>query len=350
MPESKSGALTNLATPQRKTCEFVLWRKSAPTAHPTAHPNAASGCRASVRATKPRCPARAPRPPRAPPVPTQMPRTRNLPIPSCARDANARRVPRAQWRRRESAQARRVEGRSGHNPRKRFLFSPTACFVSIPAQRKSTRSRSRSAARRARSSSAAASPAPARSPMPRAIAGCGCRKNGTSAPRRGRCPRDRARGRRVSQRRLRPSSTDAASELPPPRPPPSGMRLMTRDVGARAASAVASCSARAARTTRSSSGATPGRSGVRRIAPSSRAVERDRVGEIDRDEQRLQRVIAVGAPSGDVQKQIDLRRGGHRDRRHAAIVAAPAPRRASKPRFRTSPSGRRRFALRCRRG
>jgi hypothetical protein len=38
------------------------------------------------------------------------------------------------------------------------------------------------------------------------------------------------------------------------------------------------------------------------------ARELDRVREVDRREERLERVVAVGAPAGDVQEEVDLRR------------------------------------------
>jgi hypothetical protein len=74
-------------------------------------------------------------------------------------------------------------------------------------------------------------------------------------PERQRC--EAARGQCSPHSRFRPSSTVAASELPPPRPPPIGMRL-SRDMRRRAAAA-GGASLRAARTVRSSSGATPAR-------------------------------------------------------------------------------------------
>ena len=55
MPESKSGALTNLATPQRRNlCAANATCRPARRIRFPPHANAASGCRASVRATNPR--------------------------------------------------------------------------------------------------------------------------------------------------------------------------------------------------------------------------------------------------------------------------------------------------------
>ena len=92
-------------------------------------------------------------------------------------------APRAPRDVRKLARRRPAAGRSGHNPRKRRPFSPTASFVSIPAPRRSTRS-TRATRRhdQARPSSGGSDTGVRRSPMPRASAGSPPRKNGTSAP------------------------------------------------------------------------------------------------------------------------------------------------------------------------
>ncbi len=92
----------------------------------------------------------------------------------------------------------------------------------------------------------------------------------------------------------------------------------------------------------------PGRRAGRscaRSAPSSRRASVDRVAVVERDEQRFERVVAVGAPSRDVQEEVELRRRrdtsrcAHqaidrsprgfrdRDRRPAGATAAARPRR-----------------------
>ncbi len=128
-----------------------------------------------------------------------------------------------------------------------------------------------------------------RSPMPRASAGSPPRKNGTSAP--SATPKSR-RARRASCRaptsRLSASSTDAASELPPPRPPPIGMRLTTAMSTPRRATRAAL--QRARRANREVALRAERRS-HRRRAPNRAVValrERDRVAEVERDEQRLE--------------------------------------------------------------
>ena len=130
-----------------------------------------------------------------------------------------------------------------------------------------------------------------------------------------------ARGRLAPQSRLSASSTVAASELPPPRPPPNGMRLATRDVDAERAP-VACLRAAAARTARSSCGATPRNSVVRTIAPSSRQVSVIVSPTSMRDEQRLEQVVAVVAAARHVQEQVELRRRGNGQPAHRIIVAA----------------------------
>ena len=132
-----------------------------------------------------------------------------------------------------------------------------------------------------------------------------------------------ARGIRGSHSRLSASSTVAASELPPPMPPPSGMRLVTRDVDAERAARRASCSA-VAGANREVASAAQRRELVAdaTIAPSARCVERDRVAEVERHEQRLEQVIAVGAPTRHVQEQIELRRAREPSACASGIVAA----------------------------
>ena len=112
----------------------------------------------------------------------------------------------------------------------------------------------------------------------------------------------------VPQSRFSTSSTVAASELPPPRPPPTGMRLRTR-MRAPRRTPVASCSGRAARTLRSAS-----RRDARRALDAldarrpSRDLDADLVAPVEQLEQRLQVVITVGAPAGHVQEQVQLGR------------------------------------------
>ena len=107
-----------------------------------------------------------------------------------------------------------------------------------------------------------------RSPMPVAKALVPARKKGTSAPRARPIGSSRSSGQSRRQRRLRASSVDAASELPPPRPAPHGTCLSTV-MSAPSAVPEAACSARAARRLRSSAGSAAAMS-WRRSSPSLR--------------------------------------------------------------------------------
>ena len=106
--------------------------------------------------------------------------------------------------------------------------------------------------------------------------------------------------------------------------------LVDRDVRALRCVPVACCSARAARSTRSSAG-----SGGAQVFAAERAagaqLEVQRVVPVDQHEDRLQQVVAVGAPAGDVQEQVEL---GRRRRRRTALACALSARtpRAGRPR------------------
>ncbi len=192
------------------------------------HANAASGCRASVLATNP-C------------IAGGLASTAAHASASVAKGANTQ--PPEPVIRAYAERLRKTPERCGDvgKPRDRdrlkviapitlgkdFHFRRRARFVSIPVPRKSPRSARRSAARSPPPTTSAASPASdARRCRARARAR---RPAGTARrrPRRGRCAGVRARGRFTPHRRLSASSTLAASELPPPMPPPCGMRFVT---------------------------------------------------------------------------------------------------------------------------
>ncbi len=97
--------------------------------------------------------------------------------------------------RRVSSTWSRPQGHSGHNSRKRRLFSPTHSTVSIPAQRKSLRWRPPAAETPAPARSSASVTGFSTSPMPRAIAFSPPTKNGTSAPSGVASRRRRSRGK-----------------------------------------------------------------------------------------------------------------------------------------------------------
>ena len=96
------------------------------------------------------------------------------------------------------------------------------------------------------------------------------RKNGTSAPSARPIGRSRSSGQSRRQRRLSASSVEAASELPPPRPAPQGTRLSI-EMSAPSGVPEAACSARAARRHRSSAGSAAPRSWRARQAVAARA-------------------------------------------------------------------------------
>ena len=200
---------------------------------------------------------------------------------------------------------------------------------------------------RARATTAAATPASGRSPMPRAMRVFAAdEKRNVGAQRRRRCAASSARGKSSSHSRLSASSTLAASELPPPSPPPIGMRLSSAIVTPRA-TPVAACSACAARTREIVFSRHARHGSARTIAPSSRASSVIVSAQIDQREQRFERVIAVGAPPGDVQEEVDLRRRGNHQRRHR--VGAPASLIASDRRRCAPRSARRRDSASTRR-
>ena len=127
----------------------------------------------------------------------------------------------------EIAQPPPVADRCGRNPRKRLTFSRTRCHVSIRSLRRLPTLVRGSAGRPPRTRwRARCRPADFRR-LPRANAGSPKTKNGTSAPSSAPMSISVARDKPSRHRRFRPRSTVAASELPPPRPAPMGMRLST---------------------------------------------------------------------------------------------------------------------------
>ena len=124
--------------------------------------------------------------------------------------------------------------------------------------------------------------------MPRASAGSPPRKNGTSAPSATPISMQPRRAAAELPQPVEREQHVAASELPPPRPPPIGMRLVTA-MSTPARQPVAALSACAARTARSLSAgnAAPSADAPDRAVVAPR--ERDRVAEVERDEQRLER-------------------------------------------------------------
>ena len=71
------------------------------------------------------------------------------------------------------------------------------------------------------------------------------------------------------------------------------------------------CSARAARTQRSASSATPAMSMTRRIRPSRAHLDRDVIAQIDELKTGLQFVIAVGSPAEICKNRLSLAGAGH---------------------------------------
>ena len=293
MPESKSGALTNLATPQRRNLRARSRARIGTARNPfraiTRTPRA-DGARASGRRSPAMPGGRAASAARA----ACFGCKRREHATARSRHPRVRRM-RAQCRERsgdvrESAHARRLADRCGHNPRKRRLFSPTACCVSIPARRKS-------------SAVAHARPAGTTSAIQHGGSDTGVSTLADAARERGLRRRRRTERRRRASRPIAASRARGRRELPQP----VEREQHARRVGAAAAQPAAqrnalgrramstpqrraaspSCSARAARTREIV---------VRRRSPATsrvradRAVvaprERDRVGEIERDEQR----------------------------------------------------------------
>ena len=143
MPESKSGALTNLATPQREK-PARPHRDGREKYHVELVPRItrkpqADGGPADARRNR-ACRAASPRRRFAPARPMQTTRTPHSPIPSSAHAANACAIRPGPRRSPDSARTPPPADRSGHNPRKRRPFSPTACCVSIRVRRKWPRS------------------------------------------------------------------------------------------------------------------------------------------------------------------------------------------------------------------
>ena len=166
-----------------------------------------------------------------------------------------------------------------------------------------------------------------RSPTPCANAGSPKTKNGTSAPSRTPMRISFAREADSSRhRRLSASSTEAASELPPPKPTATRDALDHRNIGA-AAAAGRLFAARAPHEAIDPSSATmPGRSAVRRIAPSSR----NESVIVSPNRARRKESRACGnrrAAAGHVQEQVELRRRRNGQHAHPAIVAARGARR-----------------------
>src|SRR6201985_2084562 len=147
------------------------------------------------------------------------------------------------------------------------------------------------------------------SPMPSTNALSPPTKNGTSAPSGVASSSRRARGQSRFHSRLSASSTVAASELPPPMPAPQGTFFST-EMSAPKPQPLACCSARAARRLRSSAGRGRAESRRAEVVPAQQAVvtalDVQRVGPVDQDEDGLQQVVAVGPSSRDVQEQVQL--------------------------------------------
>ena len=324
MPESKSGALTNLATPQRRNRRAPTRALVLPGIRSRHHANAASGCRASVLATNP-CIAggRASAAARAsdseakgantqPPEPViraTSERSRNsasaaaisgnrATATGCEVIAPITRGKDVHFRRRgvTCQILRRENGRGRHDDRRHDDGDP----------QRGQRDRRQALAHAAR-----LSPAHRKGRRERRLP--------ASIPIRMRSARDRP----TPQRRFSASSTEAASELPPPSPAPTGILFATA-MSAPSGQPVSRCSAVAARTARSCCAGTLDNPLVRRISPSSRQVSVIVSPGVERDEQRLELVVAVGTTPGDMQEQIEL--GGRRDgqRAHPSIVAARA--------------------------
>ena len=186
---------------------------------------------------------------RTPPTPSSAP---PIPAPRARAHRDSGRPP-------GTAPPQRETDRCGHILRKRLPFSRTRCCVSILAPRRSPRSAPRSPGSAPRTTSSETSSPASSSPMPRAKAGWPKTKNGTSAPSSSANCISASRDRSSCHNRLSPSSTVAASELPPPRPPPIGSRLSTPiDTPRRrrnAAGAVAPRARRGRRRARRASGA-----------------------------------------------------------------------------------------------
>ena len=227
MPESKSGALTNLATPQRRNLRARTVRLVRRGIRISLHANAASGCRASVRATNPPH-GRRPRVDRGACFGFGGERREHAtrPNPSSAHEANARPNSGAQHRNvRKPRDRNRLKVIAPITLGKDFHFRRRG--VSCQFRRRENR-RSRHRNRRHDHGDPQRRQRDRRSGARRCRARARARleeRNGTSAPNATPIRISSARGRFASHRRLSASSTVAASELPPPMPPPSGTRL-----------------------------------------------------------------------------------------------------------------------------
>jgi hypothetical protein len=145
---------------------------------------------------------------------------------------------------------------------------------------------------------------------------CPKTKTGTSAPSARPISCRRQRGKSSCQRWLSASSTVAASELPPPRPPPSGRRF----------SMLISTPARQRRLRLQQPSSTHGQillrhysrqRRVRCIKPSARGEKRNRSPCPRKRNTRLQQVVTIGTSADDVQEEVEF--GWRR------IDAVPAP-------------------------
>ena len=204
--------------------------------------------------------AAAPPAPRAPAARTRTARTRSRPIRSSARAAAClrKRLP-ARRRCPDTGPPRPAAGRSGHNPRKRRPFSPTASFrvnsgaAKIDGGRHGDRRNARRDPQRRQRHR--------RQPLADAARDRRrAERRRTARRRRARAPiRDeRARGKPEPHSRLSASSTDRGVGAAAAQPAAQRDPLVDVDVDAAAACRSPRCSARAARTARSSSAGNAG--------------------------------------------------------------------------------------------
>ena len=308
------------------------------------HANAASGCRASVRATHPRvvcgsnasasCASRS----------AGKAANTHAPDPVIRACGDARSNACIVAATAEIGTPSRPRDHCGHNPRKRRLFSPTASCVSIPAPRRFRRSAPPPAETRAPRKTVAARPATALADAARERIFAADEKRNVGAQARCKAQQFGARQCELPQaiqREQHARGVGAAAAQPAAR---AGCACRGRCRRRAASRSPPAARAPRARRDRCSSGtpATSPRAADRAVVAPR---ERDRVGEVDQREQRLERVIAVRAASGDVQEQIDLRRRGNdqRLRHHRRIVPEAISPCAPKAR---RPSGRRRCAPR----
>ena len=303
MPESKSGALTSLATPQRCCLTPLLpaQRMLRPARAPR-NPCIAAGSSRDDRF--------------APPRASSKPRKRTRPSPSCARGSRAAAATR------DAARLRDTGG--DHALRDRCASCLDRSRAEKPCILRGSESRFNSGCgeNRARSGPPPAGPArdtsaaagrgasgPRRCPPPRRVPPK--TKNGTSAPERTRRARPARSGPKpVSHSRFSASSTVAASELPPPRPAAHAGCASRARCRRPAACRVASWSrrARAHREVRAPR-ARRRTSFTRAMTPSSRTAEAQLVARVDEAED--------ASAAGD-----SRRRGGRR--RAATGSASPA--------------------------